>query len=174
MGFVNPRARCPNCGAKIHTAPKGLGHLALFGRSSWMLQTGAECPYCGEALTGRVKPGGTAERMGEPEERAQVKAERRRDRQGSTEPLRGSGGPCDVTLTAVHGKKVPVITVLREFRKPSLALRHAKAMVDGAPTLVAVDCDPDEALSLAGELEAAGAEAKVKSGGPEGSELQAI
>lgn len=39
MGFWNPRAICPNCGAKIHTQAGG-----------WA--TGRQCPACGVALTG--------------------------------------------------------------------------------------------------------------------------
>lgn len=41
MGFWNPRARCPNCGAKIHTTALGYS-------------TGHECPYCHVKLTGSV------------------------------------------------------------------------------------------------------------------------
>lgn len=60
MGLRNLRAICPNCGAKIHTQPKGLGHITW--ANSWVLaQTGTECPYCHVALTGKVTAAGRAE-----------------------------------------------------------------------------------------------------------------
>jgi hypothetical protein len=45
MGVLNPRAICPNCGAKIHTQ-----------QSIWpgSKRTGTECPHCGVKLSGRV------------------------------------------------------------------------------------------------------------------------
>ncbi len=53
MGVRNLRAICPNCGGKIHTQPKGLGHFTW--ANSWMLvQTGSECQHCGVALSGKV------------------------------------------------------------------------------------------------------------------------
>jgi hypothetical protein len=60
VGLRNLRAICPNCGAKIHTQPKGLGHITW--ANSWVLaQTGRECPYCGVALTGKITAAGRAE-----------------------------------------------------------------------------------------------------------------
>jgi hypothetical protein len=54
MGMRNMRAICPNCGGKIHTQPKGLGHITW--ANSWILvQTGTECEHCGVALTGKVR-----------------------------------------------------------------------------------------------------------------------
>lgn len=41
MGFMNPRAKCPNCGGKIHTGAMGLS-------------SGKECQWCGTPLTGKV------------------------------------------------------------------------------------------------------------------------
>lgn len=59
MGVRNLRAICPNCGGKIHTQPKGLGHFTW--ANSWMLvQTGSECQHCGVALSGKVGPGNKA------------------------------------------------------------------------------------------------------------------
>jgi hypothetical protein len=60
MGVRNLRAICPNCGAKIHTQAKGLGHVT-WGNSWFNAQTGRECPYCHVALTGKVTAGGKAE-----------------------------------------------------------------------------------------------------------------
>lgn len=55
MGLRNNRAICPNCGGKIHTQPKGLGHITWM--NSWFLvETGKECQHCGAALTGKVGP----------------------------------------------------------------------------------------------------------------------
>jgi len=59
MGVRNLRAICPNSGGKIHTQPKGLGHITWM--NSWFLvQTGGECQWCGSALSGRVGPDGRA------------------------------------------------------------------------------------------------------------------
>ncbi len=61
MGVRNTRAICPNCGGKIHTQPKGLGHFSLWANSWFLVQTGDECQHCGVALTGRVKYDNRAE-----------------------------------------------------------------------------------------------------------------
>lgn len=53
MGIRNLRAICPNCGSKIHTRPRGLGHVTWMN-SGPLVQTGRQCPMCGIALTGRV------------------------------------------------------------------------------------------------------------------------
>lgn len=59
MGLRSLRATCPNCGGKIHTRPKGLGHLTW--ANSWVLaETGTECQFCGVALTGKITAGGMA------------------------------------------------------------------------------------------------------------------
>jgi ribosomal protein S27AE len=60
MGLRNLRAICPNCGAKIHTQPKGLGKITWMN-SGPLSETGKECPECGVALTGKVKMDGKAE-----------------------------------------------------------------------------------------------------------------
>ena len=46
MGFWNPRARCPNCGGKIHTTLSGI-----------VERTGTSCQFCGVPLTGKVRFG---------------------------------------------------------------------------------------------------------------------
>src|SRR5262245_20776901 len=46
MGIWNPRAFCPNCGAKIHTHDSSL----IPGTR----RTGTQCPNCGVKLSGRV------------------------------------------------------------------------------------------------------------------------
>lgn len=60
MGIKNLRAICPNCGGKIHTQPKGLGHVSLWSNSWFLVQTGSECQHCGVALSGKVGPGNKA------------------------------------------------------------------------------------------------------------------
>ena len=61
MGLINMRARCPNCGGLIHTAPKGIGNLALWLRNGpLMVKTGKQCQWCGVALTGSVNWANTA------------------------------------------------------------------------------------------------------------------
>ena len=63
MGLRNLRAICPNCGSKIHTQPKGLGHITW--ANSWVnAQTGRECPACGVALSGNITANGRAELAG--------------------------------------------------------------------------------------------------------------
>jgi hypothetical protein len=53
VGIMNLRAICPNCGGKLHTQPRGLGHLT-WARSGPLVQTGATCQWCGAALSGKV------------------------------------------------------------------------------------------------------------------------
>jgi len=65
MGLRNLRATCPSCGGKIHTRPKGLGHIT-WANSWFLVQTGSECEHCGIALTGKVKADGRAEAVAEP------------------------------------------------------------------------------------------------------------
>jgi Short C-terminal domain len=53
VGVRNLRAICPNCGGKIHTQPKGLGHIT-WANSRMLAKTGTECQHCGVALSGKV------------------------------------------------------------------------------------------------------------------------
>ena len=63
MGLRNLRAICPNCGGKIATQPKGLGHITWM--NSWMfVRTGTECQWCGVKLTGKVDYRNMAELAG--------------------------------------------------------------------------------------------------------------
>lgn len=65
MGIMNLRAICPNCGGKIHTQPKGLGHFTWM-RSAWLVKTGTACMHCGVGLTGKVSWGNRAVLAEEP------------------------------------------------------------------------------------------------------------
>jgi len=51
VGFFNPRAICPNCGAKIHTQDALPGPRFPGGG---IQRTGKQCPQCGIPLTGKV------------------------------------------------------------------------------------------------------------------------
>jgi DNA-directed RNA polymerase subunit RPC12/RpoP len=73
MGVMNLRAICPNCGGKIHTQPKGLGHLT-WARSWFLVQTGTTCQHCGVALSGKVKADNKAELASEVQLRTQKNA----------------------------------------------------------------------------------------------------
>jgi hypothetical protein len=69
MGFWNPRAICPSCGAKIHTQ----GRLLVLGAS-----TGKLCPNCGVKLSGRINEL-TNKAILAPEAKAAQKAERKQE-----------------------------------------------------------------------------------------------
>jgi hypothetical protein len=60
MGVRNLRAICPNCDGKIHTQPKGLGHIT-WANSWFLVQTGTECQWCGVTLSGKVGADGRAQ-----------------------------------------------------------------------------------------------------------------
>ncbi len=65
-----------------------------------------------------------------------------------------------VTLTSAGAKKIGVIKVIREIT--GLGLKEAKALVDGAPSPVKEDIDPDDAEEIKEKLEEAGATVEVK------------
>jgi len=54
MGVMRMRAICPNCGGKIHTQAKGLGHLTWMANGPLLVKTATTCQFCGIALTGKV------------------------------------------------------------------------------------------------------------------------
>ena len=66
MGLWNPRAFCPNCGAKIHTHDSSL----IPGTR----RTGTECPNCGAKLSGKVGLGDKAVLAGQKSDGEQVAA----------------------------------------------------------------------------------------------------
>ena len=76
------------------------------------------------------------------------------------------GGPAeehtafDVVLTGAGDKKIQVIKVVRAIT--SLGLKEAKDLVDGAPNAVKEGVDKEEADSIKGQLEEAGASVEVK------------
>ena len=66
----------------------------------------------------------------------------------------------DVILTAAGDKKIQVIKVVRAIT--GLGLKEAKDLVDAAPKPVKEGVAQDEAESIKGQLEEAGATAEVK------------
>jgi large subunit ribosomal protein L7/L12 len=66
----------------------------------------------------------------------------------------------DVELTGVGEKKINVIKVIREIT--SLGLKEAKAMADGAPSVVKEAASKDEAEEIKKKLEEAGASVTLK------------
>ena len=66
----------------------------------------------------------------------------------------------DVMLTGAGDKKIQVIKVVRAIT--GLGLKEAKDLVDGAPNAVKEGVDKEEADSIKGQLEEAGASVEVK------------
>ena len=66
----------------------------------------------------------------------------------------------DVVLTAAGDKKIQVIKVVRALT--GLGLKEAKDLVDGAPSAVKEGVARDEADSIKGQLEEAGATVEIK------------
>ena len=66
----------------------------------------------------------------------------------------------DVVLTAAGDKKIQVIKVVRALT--GLGLKEAKDLVDGAPNAVKEGVTKDEADSMKGQLEEAGASVELK------------
>ena len=64
------------------------------------------------------------------------------------------------TITEIGPNKIPVIKVVRELT--GLGLKEAKDLVDGAPNAVKEGVDKEEADSIKGQLEEAGASVEVK------------
>jgi large subunit ribosomal protein L7/L12 len=83
-------------------------------------------------------------------------------------PAAGDGGApaeeekdsFDVVLTAAGDKKIQVIKVVRAVT--SLGLKEAKDLVDGAPNPVKEGAPREEAESIKGQLEEAGASVELK------------
>ncbi|HVD25982.1 MAG TPA: 50S ribosomal protein L7/L12 [Gaiellaceae bacterium] len=66
----------------------------------------------------------------------------------------------DVVLTSAGGQKIQVIKVVRAIT--GLGLKEAKDLVDGAPNPVKEGVPQEEADSIKGQLEEAGATVEVK------------
>jgi large subunit ribosomal protein L7/L12 len=66
----------------------------------------------------------------------------------------------DVVLTAAGGQKIQVIKVVRSVT--GLGLKEAKDLVDGAPNAVKEGLAKEEAETIKGQLEEAGATVELK------------
>src|ERR1700748_3168868 len=66
----------------------------------------------------------------------------------------------DVVLTAAGGQKIQVIKVVRAVT--GLGLKEAKDLVDGAPSPVKEGVNEEEANTIKGQLEEAGASVELK------------
>jgi len=82
-------------------------------------------------------------------------------------PAAGDGAPeeeesttVDVVLTGPGDKKIQVIKVVRAVT--GLGLKEAKDLVDAAPSAVKEGVNQDEADSIKGQLEEAGASVELK------------
>lgn len=180
MGFWNPRAICPSCGAKIHTHdPTGLLIVK---------RTGTKCPNCGVALTGKIgldnkaklAPPSTAprgpsgvridelERLANlhesgaltDEEFAAAKAEligTKKDAAGNT---MHDDAFVTIYLADAGREKIKVIKIVREVAQ--LGLREAKRLVDAAPQDVGRQLPQEEAENAKRRLEAVGAQVELK------------
>ncbi|MDQ3608025.1 MAG: 50S ribosomal protein L7/L12 [Actinomycetota bacterium] len=75
-------------------------------------------------------------------------------------PVEEESSTVDVVLTGAGEKKIQVIKVVRAAT--GLGLKEAKALVDEAPKAVKEGIERDEANTLKGELEEAGATVELK------------
>jgi large subunit ribosomal protein L7/L12 len=67
-----------------------------------------------------------------------------------------------VTLTAAGEQKLQTIKVVREVTNPPLGLKEAKALVDGAPKVLAEGVTREDAAKMKEKLEAVGAKVEIK------------
>ena len=75
-------------------------------------------------------------------------------------PVEEESSTVDVVLTGAGEKKIQVIKVVRAAT--GLGLKEAKALVDEAPKAVKEGIERDDANTLKGELEEAGATVELK------------
>src|SRR5471030_2241268 len=81
---------------------------------------------------------------------------------GAGEPAPEEKTAFDVVLTAVGQQKIQVIKVVRAVT--GLGLKEAKDLVDSAPQAVKEGIPQDEADTIKGQLEEAGASVEIKYG----------
>ena len=141
MGTRNMRAICPNCGGKIHTQPKGLGHLT-WANNWFLVQTGTTCQDCGVALSGKVGADNRAI-LAEDADKSWWDRQTKKARQPAA-------GHYVVTIKSVP-KKQRVKTIQRILAASNLGLKQAKTLVDDPPSEVS-GLSPDAAENLATEL----------------------
>jgi ribosomal protein L7/L12 len=176
MGFWNPRANCPSCGAKIHTQSSGR-------------RTGTECPECHAALTGKVELLGKkaildtsqSESVGyevTPDRPIKASGDRLEQLERLMR-LRDGGMITDAELEAEKAKLdrqeeindivllsvadddiVPVIKVVQEFS--DFDLKKSLQLVRSAPVTILSGLDGGTAESARARLEQAGAQVRFR------------
>ena len=79
---------------------------------------------------------------------------------GAEEEAGGGQDSFNVVLAEVGAEKIKVIKVVREIT--GLGLKEAKELVDGAPSNVKEDAEPEEANAIKAQLEEVGATVELK------------
>lgn len=79
---------------------------------------------------------------------------------GGEEEAGGGQDSFNVVLAEVGAEKIKVIKVVREIT--GLGLKEAKELVDGAPSNVKEDAEPEEANAIKAQLEEVGATVELK------------
>lgn len=79
---------------------------------------------------------------------------------GGEEEAGGGQDSFNVVLAEVGAEKIKVIKVVREIT--GLGLKEAKEVVDGAPSNVKEDVEPEEANAIKAQLEEVGATVELK------------
>ena len=128
------------------------------------------CNRCRQGVHGARQDVRARARRAQEEDRGGVGHHRRRSRRGRRSRRRRSGCRAgeaaeeqtafDVMLTGAGDKKIQVIKVVRAVT--GLGLKEAKDLVDGAPSAVKEGVAKDEADSIKGQLEEAGASVELK------------
>lgn len=176
MGFWNPRAICPSCGAKIHTQSSGR-------------RTGKRCPACHVALTGKLELFGnkaildTSESESvsyevTPDQAIKVSGNRLEELERLMR-LRDGGVITDAELDAEKARLdrqeqindivllavadddiVPVVKVVQEFR--DIDLKRSLHLVRSAPVTILSGLNGDTAEMAREKLEQAGAQVRFR------------
>ena len=79
---------------------------------------------------------------------------------GAEEEAGGGQDSFTVVLAEVGAEKIKVIKAVREIT--GLGLKEAKEVVDGAPSNIKEDVEPDEANAIKAQLEEVGATVELK------------
>jgi large subunit ribosomal protein L7/L12 len=75
-------------------------------------------------------------------------------------PVEEAAATVTVTLTSAGDQKLQAIKVVRQLT--NLGLKEAKALVDGAPKVLAENVAKEDAAKMKSELEAVGAKVEIK------------
>lgn len=125
MGLLNNRAICPQCGGKIHTQARGIGHLT-WARSGLLVQTGSECQHCGVALSGKVGPDNRAILAETADARDAARAARRDARHEARAEVKAGRADLDARLLdALQSGPVTVPVLAERFGVSKNDIRRA-------------------------------------------------